>query len=284
EVATRLGEVAGGSRVSPQDKVAVYGMVAAGVDEAAIAGGVGQLNINGGVTVTGDVVNNDTIKTTDADVIWNGDFVNNNAYISDPSFQDFQNDLTVNDPGYIQATHNKDLFSIRGDFINTTTNNTDWNTVKARLRFIKGGVGNDKIHDFYIVGADGGTTNPNAFGWHVVYITNQKEIHLYDGDGGGGGALYVDIIRGVESPGYTGGETLENIFNASTTPINIYYDSTFGLNGYLNNHDYVIPADPMVLGAVNGMLIAHTPLPPSVLLLGSGLLGLGLLGWRRKRS
>jgi hypothetical protein len=40
-----------------------------------------------------------------------------------------------------------------------------------------------------------------------------------------------------------------------------------------------LPKMDIVLGAP-----VHTPLPPSVLLLGSGLLGLGLLGYRRKRG
>ncbi|MEJ2070973.1 MAG: hypothetical protein P8X58_11305 [Syntrophobacterales bacterium] len=233
-----------------------------------LAGGVGQLNINGGVTVTGDVVNNDTIKTTDADVTWNGDVVNNNAYISDPSTQDFQNDLTVNDTGYIQATHNKDLFRIRGDFINHSTMASEWNTVKARLRFAKGGVENDKMHEFYIVGADNGTSGTNEFAWRVLNITNQ-DITLIDGDGGSDGALYVQIIKGVVLMG-------SDVVNISTDyAINIYFNPA--LNPTLTGpYDFG--------GSGGGQLIAHTPLPPSVLLLGSGLLGLGLLGWRRKRS
>lgn len=237
----------------------------------------GTFNINGVVTVTGDVVNDGTVKTTNASVIWNGDFVNNNAYISDPSTQDFKNDLTVNDPGYIQATKNKDLFRIRGDFINTTTNSTDWNTVKARLRFAKGGVENDKIHDFYIVGADNGDSGTNEFAWRLLNITNQT-INLMDGDGGDG-ALYVQVLRGATYTAKAEGEDLTNIFNADPDDVlNIYYNATLLANDYLGGFNYNIT------GGAGGMLIAHTPLPPSVLLLGSGLLGLGLLGWRRKRG
>jgi hypothetical protein len=60
--------------------------------------------------------------------------------------------------------------------------------------------------------------------------------------------------------------------------LNLYYDKNLAINAYLGGLDYIIT------GGAGGMLIAHTPLPPSALLLGSGLLGLGLLGWRRKRG
>jgi hypothetical protein len=55
--------------------------------------------------------------------------------------------------------------------------------------------------------------------------------------------------------------------------LNIYYDPP--LNGYLNDATYTFASG-------SGKLIP-TPLPASVLLLGSGLLGLGFLGRRRKK-
>jgi hypothetical protein len=227
-------------------------------------GSGGTFNVNGGATITGDVVNDGTVKTTNANVTWNGDFVNNNAYISDPSTQNFNNDLEVTANGYIQATKNKDLFRIRGDFKNQSTNTTDWNTVKARLVFAKGGVGNDKDHDFYIVGADNGPTTPNEFAWRLLNV-NKQNLTLMDG--GGGGALYVKIIKGL----LFDGSLVKNIF--TDDPINIYYNEI--ASGFSGTYDFG--------GTGGGQLIGHTPLPPSVLLMGSGLLGLGLLGWRRRK-
>ena len=256
----------------------------------------GTFNINGTVTVTGDVVNDGTVKTTDADVTWNGDFVNNNAYISDPSTQRFQNDMNNTDTGYIQATHNQDLFLIRGDFINTSllpsTKNEDWDTNHARLRFAKGGVGNDTDHEFRIAGKDNGlqgnvpiTAIVDNYAWRLLNIKNQ-DIYLVDGTAGnstvdGDGAQYVGALLGADVEfGMT--NVVHNIFGDNSDVLNIYYDPDLSANSYLK-----LAGVPQIFDYQSGLgqlKPYHTPLPPSVLLLGTGLLGLGALGWRRKRN
>ena len=75
------------------------------------------------------------------------------------------------------------------------------------------------------------------------------------------------------------GTTLTNIINDDPNNVlNLYYDKDLAANAYLHGLNYTIP------GIGGGQLRAHTPVPPSVLLLGSGLLGLGALGWRRRRG
>jgi hypothetical protein len=75
-------------------------------------------------------------------------------------------------------------------------------------------------------------------------------------------------------------KVVNNIFGAFLA-VNIYYDPDLLINAYLLGLDYAFAEG-------SGMLIADatvpTPVSPSVLLLGTGLLDLGALGWRRKRS
>jgi hypothetical protein len=106
-------------------------------------------------------------------------------------------------------------------------------------------------------------------------IINQKLL-LQDSSDTNGGALYVKAITGD----IISGGIVQNIVGGPTSgdTLNIYYDPAFnptlGPAGTVYN-----------FASGHGALIgdAPVPLPPSALLLGSGLLGLGLLGWRRKR-
>jgi hypothetical protein len=220
--------------------------------------------------VTGDVVNDGTVKTTKAIVTWNGNFTNNGAYISDPVTQIFT-DLNVNDPGFLLAA-SQDVFKIKNDFNNMSANASAWDTAMATLQFITGA---DKSHNFYIAGADNGASSTNEFAWHTLNVLGQT-VRLLDGNTGNtGSAQYVDVLLGADVNWAT--KVVNNIFNNDSSEINIYYDPKLLANAYLLGWNYTFAGG-------SGMLIADpVPLPPSVFLLGSGLLGLGLLGWRRKR-
>jgi hypothetical protein len=228
--------------------------------------------INTITTVTGDVTNYGTVKTTKAAVTWNGTFTNYSAYISDHAKQTF-NDLTVPDyfTAYLKGA-SQDLFAIKNDFNNQATNNIDWNTTAATLQFVTGA---DKSHNFYIPGEDYGPSGTNAWAWGTLNILGQT-VHLFDGNyDSTGGAQYVGGLIGAQVNWFT--KEVYNIFNDDSSTINIYYDPKLLVNAYLLGLDYTFAGG-------GGMLIADpVPLPPSVFLLGSGLLGLGLLGWRRRR-
>ena len=112
------------------------------------------------------------------------------------------------------------------------------------------------------------------FTWGTLNLTGQKLV-LFDGNTTNPStALYAEAVIGATFSG----NTLTDITNADANPINIYYNVHLAANAYLGGLSYTIP------GGGGGMLIAHAPVPPSVLLLGSGLLGLGALGWRRRRG
>jgi hypothetical protein len=249
----------------------------------------GNLLIGGTSTVNGNVTNDGLIKTTGANVTFNGVVTNNSAYVSDPgSVQTFSQDLVISDTGYLVATadvnaakKSRDKFIIKEDFVITgvsAAQETAWDTHNALLNFNKG---TDKIHDLSVAGAQNGRPGINGGGpsnvvtdnyaWGSLDITNQT-INLIDPDATVG-ALYVNYyLTGVT----TLGTVVTNINNTSGHNLRIYYNNDLGFNPGLSG-DYTWNSGG------GGLFRYHTPLPPSVLLMGSGLLGLGLLGWRRRR-
>ena len=182
--------------------------------------------------------------------------------------------IGLSSSGYLVG-HSQDLFIIKGDFINQSANTTDWNTAQASLKFVKD-AGGDADHQFYIPGVDNGPTGTNPFKWGTLTIAGQT-VHLLDGNADLGGAQYVGGLIGAS----LSGTTVTNIFGDATSTLNIYYDPLVAANLYLKGRTYDFAGG---LGQLIPDPPAHTPVPPSVLLLGSGLLGLGLLGRRRKRG
>ena len=162
--------------------------------------------------MTGNVTNDGNVKTTGANVTWNGTFTNNNVYTSDPSTQTFT-DLKVKTTGYLVGNSPlagtfptqtaQDLFIFKNDFINQSTQNTSFNTVNAEMQFITGA---DTIHNLAIAGGFKGTGSlfkTGNFGWFNLTIGASQIIDLKDTNGqsnpGGGtdGALYVNQVVGA---------------------------------------------------------------------------------------
>ncbi|MEJ2093439.1 MAG: hypothetical protein P8X65_14750, partial [Syntrophobacterales bacterium] len=225
------------------------------------------------VNFLGTFNNSGTVKSTDADITFTGDFIYGGAYISDPSPTPFSN-LIVPAGGYLLG-FSQDVFQISNNFDNESTQNTLWNTAAATLQFITG-TETPTSHDFHIPGTDQGATFAgynNNFAWGTLDIAGQT-VNLFDGSGTNGGALYAGLVLGADLNEVD--LIVNNILNSNGYTMNIYYNPLLDDNEYLGGLTYDFLSG-------HGQLIP-TPLPGSVLLLGTGLLGLGLLGRRRKRG
>jgi hypothetical protein len=245
------------------------GALSAGAIQINNGGTFSVKDVSNAVKVSGDVTNSGKVNTTNTKVTWNNTFNNNGAYISDRSTQTFKQDLVVGSNGYLVGQHSQDLFIFTSNFQNNSTQSAAWNTAAAEMQFVTGA---SNSHTLFIAGDGSAAGHP--FAWNTLDITGQT-LHLKDGDATAGGALWLQVLTGAKMSG----TALTNIFNDDLNNVlNLYYDKNLTANGYLDGRNYTIT------GGAGGMLIAHTPVPPSVLLLGSGLLGMGLLGWRRKRG
>lgn len=223
------------------------------------------LNNIGGATIA--IASDGKIHITGTTANW-GNFINNGVLISDPSTQTF-GDLTVAPAAYIQAAAG-DKYQVKGNFINNSTQNTSWNTTAATLAFLTNGT--STVHSLALAGADKFGNNSgytDNFAWDTLDLTGQT-LTLSDGDTANfGTALYVRKILGL----VISGDTVTDITGTDHT--NIYYDPY--QNPDLHDLTYKLEG--------TGRLMP-TPVPPGFLLLGSGLLGMGLLGrkWRAQQS
>jgi hypothetical protein len=216
---------------------------------------------------TGDVVNNGTFKTTNANVTFAGTYTENGVYISDPSDNYFVGDYIIGASGYLVGGVG-DNWHISGNFINNSLQDGLWNTDQASLLFE--GVGSQ---DLFLAGSDIGGINTgyiDNFSWGEFHVNSGVSLNIFDGNSTAGAALYVGLIDLADSV------DLNTLYiDYILSDYNIYYDPTLAGNSYLQGLTF----------SLNGVgsLIATSavPIPPAAWLFGSGLFG--LIGIARRK-
>lgn len=218
----------------------------------------GTFNIGGAGErqLSGVTVNNGTMKITDTTVRFSRDFLNNGAYISDPSTNIFNGSLMVSETGYL-AGGTGDSFQIWNDFFNYSTRADLWNTADATLSF-RGW----ETHQFYLGGWDAASSR--RFSWGTLELSGSGDL-FFSGDFGA--ALYVDnLILGS-------GTTL------NLNGFDLYYTTLTDNGGSFTGGRMI-----QVAGNPGGGAIPAVPEPSMLLLFGSGLAGLfGVRGFGRLR-
>lgn len=210
----------------------------------------GTLNISGASakSINGNVTNNGTVNAVNTDITFNGTFVNNGEYFSDPSSSHF-NDLIINPTGYLVGGIG-DNFFISGDLMNYSVETSLWYTADSYLGFT-----GTTLHEFYLAGWD--SASSLSFSWDTLELSDGGSIFL---SGGAGSSLYVDNLI------LSAGSSLD------LNGFSLYYYSLTDLGGSYFNGQLINLASNTGGGSA-------VPEPSTLLLLGSGIACLA--GFRR---
>ena len=217
----------------------------------------GQVNISGTGTrtVEGNVINDGTFKVTDTSVSYTGTFINNGAYLSDPSTSTFTN-LTISASGYLQGGAG-DQFILSGNLTNNSTQTGLWNTSSATLDFIGAG-----SHT-----ADFGSSS--VFQWGQLVLDAGTQLIL-------GSNLYVTKL---ELADYM---QLIDLLTGNSYKVNVgnfyvggQYESYATVIAYLNDNGHAILTGDLIQ-------LSSAPEPGLFLLMSLGLGGMFFSVRRRK--
>lgn len=227
----------------------------------------GTLNVTGGTTtISGNFTNQGTVSAASGTTVTvTGTASKLGSFTSSGGTQSFGT-LKVEQYGYLVG--GTGTFTVSGDFLNYSTQNSQWDTGSATLAFTSGS------HQMAVAGLDMGQSMSGYdynYAWGTLSIAAGGSLSLQDSFPGDNknAALYVGVITGVVI------NANGMVTNITGNGINIYYDPSLSNNAYLEGKKYALQ---------NGGYLSPVPLPGSVWLLGSGLVGLLLVcrRWRRR--
>lgn len=233
-----------------------------------VGGGGSLLVSNSSASIRAEAITNlGAIRVVNSSVRWQGNTVLGGSYLSDPSTNTFESNLIVTASGAL-AGSNGDLFVFHRDWINASTNRTQFDLAFASVLFTNGAGATN--HTWNLAGS--GALDLGSNWLNVAQLATNFAIGTFSlaaGNtliltGGAANALYVGTLdlQGLAST--------NDLAARLWLGINLYYDAYAPGNAYLNGLTYDLP------GA--GLLI---PIPEPRALLAI-VAGLALLGWLRR--
>ncbi len=179
----------------------------------------------GPTTVDGNVTNNGNFKTTNAAASFTGTFTNNGIFNSDPSTQNFQN-LTIGANGALVGGLG-DIFNVRGNLINNSTQNAVWDTHLSQIGFNASGQ-----HQINWTGTEQGRGNSgfiNNFATGSFVLPSGASLAT-----SGGGALYTRVLQLADG--------IPQIASITGAGLSFHYNPGSPQNAYLNFQTYALPS------------------------------------------
>ncbi len=231
----------------------------------------GVITLSGRTEIVGAVENHGTVRVIETLVDFSGGYREFGLFDSRMGRFRFA-DFSAGSTGYI-LSRDGDEFSVQGDFVSSSTQNTGWDTSMASLVFESNpaqmGLA-DLLHTFQVGGVDMGTSRAgyvDNFSWGSVELESGHALNL---SGLAGSALYVGEFLGLEM----------DLSNLTGSGFNIYYDSLLDGNAYLGGMEHEFGDNSWLLPIANP---ASVPAPATFALFGIGLVGIGL-GRKRLNS
>jgi hypothetical protein len=182
-------------------------------------------------TVASIVTNLGTIRVENSLVTWVSNVVVRGSYISDPSTNTFQQNVTVSTNGSLVGGVG-DLFDFKKNLIINSTNTAQFNLASSIVSF-SGGVSQTNAVTGFDVGAVLAGFTATNFAYGTLTLTNSSTLVLESGGGSYTKALYLGFLD-------LNGNS--NLVSDISSAFNVYYlgSEYESDNAYLGNRTFTL--------------------------------------------